>query len=989
MGFEDKQFPLPSLLAWLSGSSDVVHDPDSLRHLDLARITQASQNLQRLGSGPHAIWWQNNERIVAGSIKDAPDPDLALASLQRLDEVSEIAESLSEPTELTQLIYLLGSSAFLCDLLVGNPALLRWLFKERGLFLPSDEGIATADLSEVYSIEDPDTALVKLNSSKKREMLRIGGRAALGLSSLDEEFIALSDLADLILKIVFEMLWPEELPEPAVLALGKLGGRELNYSSDIDMIFAIPLTGTPDLAVILPPVTRSLERIVEYLTRYTPEGSLYRVDLRLRPGGNRAPLVRSTQWMETYYAGQGAPWERQMLVKARICAGDLEGGEHFLELIQPFIFPTHAERDPSEEAHRLRREKRAREGPSLSTDNVKLAPGGIRDVEFVVQVLQLLYGGRLPEIRHPTTLEAISRLHRAGLLPDPEAENLTGAYRFMRRLEHILQMQEDRQTFNLPVAAARRRAIAILMGCENSTELQQLYDDHRESVLATLTDLLPGLGEGDQGEPVESLLNLPAGGEEAASRLQKRGFAQPAQSHRVLLAAGSGIRASGPNAWAAFVGLLPPLLEDAAATGAPDRALNNLERILRRLGSPGSYVRLLASETPLRRALLTLCASGDMLTDLLLRHPEHFERLFSLGAAFSATDRAEWRLRLRHLRRRSLSSRDMVSELELLRTREFLAAGLAYVTGEQDLSATMLNLGLLAHDLIRCFLGAHFQKFIAPPQVGVMSLGTLSARSMTFASDADLIFIHSGGAGAEIQTLAARVAGLLSPPGGPYQIDMRLRPEGRSAPTSVDVNYLRSYLADRASPWEALALSRIQPLYGRKAMMDEAIQVIEEWLDDFHLDVETRVLLRDVRQRQEEEAGRDATGRSEADDSFDLKRSPGGMADIEYLGLGLYLDNWKHSTIRPANIPDLFPPLVSDGVLSADEGDLLRRTYLRLRKIQLGLQLHYGRDVTRLPESWSEDNPPVALQGESASSIAEDTTGIREIFDREYPINPS
>ncbi|MCK4773049.1 MAG: hypothetical protein KAT18_09010 [Candidatus Latescibacteria bacterium] len=915
------------------------------------------------------------------------DPDLAVATLRRLDEAADLPVLIRGPKDLCDLLMVLGASPFLGDLFVREPSWLEWLFRGDELQKPSDEGIAALSFPAPDPAADKEVLLASLNSIKRQELLRIGARAVLGDSSMEEEFAALSDLADVLLNQMLSLFWPEEIPLPTVMALGKLGGRELNYLSDIDLILVLPLADSPDLISILPPATKAAERIVDALTRYTPEGSLYRVDLRLRPGGTRAPLIRTLRWMESYYAAQGAPWERQMMVKARICAGDRQGGEMLLNILQPFVYPAHAERDPGEEAHRLRRERRAREGTTLAADHVKLAPGAIRDVEFIVQVLQLLYGGRSPEVRHPTTLSAIEKLNHAGLLPDSEASDLRDAYLFMRRLEHFLQMQEDRQTFTLPETSHRRRAIARLMGFEDIESLLGTYNRFRESVLEALNSLLPGAGEEDTGEPVESLLNLPPGGEEATRRLRERGFARPEQSHRVLLAAGSGIRASGRNAWAAFVGLLPLLLEDAVTTGAPDRAVNNLERIMRRLGSPGAYASLLAREAPLRKALLTLCASGGLLTDLLLRHPEHFERLFSVGAAGSGAERARWRQRLRQVRHRVDSSREMVVDLESLKTREFLASGLAYSMGERDIEETMNNLGLLALDLIRSFLGVHFQEFINPPHVGVLSLGTLSARFMTFSSDADLLFIHSKGSGAVIQTLAARLAGLLSPPGGPYPVDMRLRPEGRSAPTSVDTDYLRSYLFERASPWEALALSRVRPLYGRKSMLDGALEVIEEWLEAFRLDENARVSLRGVRQRQEEELSKDAVAQREGEKFFDVKRSAGSLSDIEYLALGLTLDRWRRPQPRPAHITDLIPPLVKEGVLSPEEGELLAGTYKRMRKIQVGLQLHYGRDVTRLPASWPHGSSPVSLKGETAITIADDAARIRNIFDREYPVS--
>ncbi len=939
----------------------------------------AARNLTVLAQGPSGDRWRSHHRELDRALCASPDPDLALAQLLRLPPCSDLFPLIGGPAALDRLLGLLGASPFLGDLLTTRPERIGWLFTEGGADRRADEAVLSPATDPTEADGRTGDPLLVLNSYKRTQLLRIGARAVFGLSDLEEEFTALTRLAELILAAVLDRCWPDDLLRPAVIAVGKFGGGELNFSSDLDLIFLLPGQAADTLARTLPPSTRAVEKTVEFLTAYTREGSLYRIDLRLRPGGDRAPLIRSAGRLLSHYADQGAPWERQMLVKARICAGDRALGHTFLTELEPFIYPHHAARDPREEAHRLRRERRAREGGGADPRHVKLAPGGIRDVEFVVQVLQLLFGGRHPAVRPTGTLAAIAALEGAGILPAADATRLAEAYTFSRRLEHLIQMQEDRQEFTLPTAPARLRAIARLAGVPDGEALLTLWDKHRDAVRSSLQALLPGSGEDESGEPVESLLTLPPGGEEAVGRLARRGFQRPAQSHRVLLATAAEVRASGAGAQAAFIGLLPPLLQDARATGDPDRSLNNLERVLRRLGSPGAYARLLAREPAVRRALLRLCASGDLLADLLTRHPEHFERLFSRGAAGTAASPSAWRQRLLLARHRARSSRELAAELESVRTREFLASGLAYVSGECDLTGLMNRLGALARDLVRCFIGHHFREAVAPPRFCTLSLGTLSAGSMTFASDADLLFIHAEGAGATVQTLAAQVAGLLSPPGGPYPVDMRLRPEGRSAPTSVDVSYLNTYLRDRASPWEALALSRHRPLYGRRRLLGATATVIESWLAGFRLDPDTVRDLRAVRHRLESAVEYDPAA------FFDVKRSPGAMADIEYLALALALETGIAAPSRPVHLPELMPHLVSAGRLPKPEGRLLADAYLHLRRIQVGLQLHYGRDITAFPSAWPDELTPVPLRAISWDRTCREAARVREIYERIFP----
>ncbi len=970
--------PLPSLLPWLRPGGEPLPEPSPLAGLGLLDPAEAARTLQRMGRGLTGPVWVAQQEHLARALTATSDPDRALAALERLEDPDLLTELSARPPGLEELAQVLATGGFAAGLLLRWPEDVRWLFLEGGAREPADRAVEALALP---TVRDRPTLLASLNRLRRREQVRMVARAALGLSTLEEEFAALSRLADRIVNHLIERLWPPGLARPAVIALGKLGGSELNFSSDLDLLFALEVGEGAAVTEVLPPVTAAVETVVGALTEYTSEGGLYRIDLRLRPAGDRAPLVRSVRGIEAWYARHGAPWERQMLVKARGCAGDAAAGRDLITRLVPFIFPTHAEQDPREEAHRHRRERRAREGGAPSPLHVKLAVGGIRDVEFIVQVLQLLYGGRQPELRTPSTLDALARLLRAGRLPEATAMDLEAAYRFLRRLEHLLQMEEDRQTFTIPDSAARRRALARLMGLDDGAALLAAYDAHRERVAAALHALVPGAGETEDGEPVESLLNLPAGGEEAADRLRRRGFREAGQTHRVLTAAGAAARAEGASAWAAYIGLLPPLLEDAARTGAPDRALNNLERILRRLGSIGAYARLLAREAPLRRALLTLCASGELLTDLLVRHPEHFERLFSATAAGGAVDPRTWRQRLRAERWAVPGSPELARRLEGLRCRETLGAGIAYVTGEAGLEPTMQRLARVARDLLRIFLGSHFRDFLRPPRAGVLALGTLADGAMSFASDADLLFLHAEGEGPTVQGLAGRAAGLLTPPGGPYAVDLRLRPEGRSAPTSIDLAYLRDYLEERASPWEALALGRLRPLYGPHVLLSGAVSLVESWLEGFRLDEATRASLREVRRLQESETARESARSGPA---FDTKRSPGAMSDLEYLATALTLDGWRRGRPRPAGVPAMLRALAAEGRLDPGEAEGLTAFYLRLRRIQMGLQLHFGRDVTRLPADWGEDPVPVVLTGESPAALAEGAARVRERFESTF-----
>jgi len=360
---------LPSLTGWLHASGDTLPEPDLLSPIGFLNLHQAALALRRLGRGPAGEAWRGAERDIAAGLAGSADPDQALASLERFSEAAEPVDVESVLGHLGSLLMILGASPFLGDVLIRSPGLTRWLFLEKAIDVSASEGIAIADLTEWSAQRDVAELVLQLNRWKRTELLRIGARSVTGLSTLEEEFEALSQIADNVLEVLLECLWPADIPIPAVMALGKLGGRELNFSSDIDLIFVLPHDEKVELSTALPAAGRAVETMVKALTDYTAEGSLYRVDLRLRPGGERAPLIRTTRGIEGHYSARGAPWERQMLVKARICAGDRQAGNSLLKRLEPFVYPAHAEADPREEAHRHRRERRAREGIAPVTEH--------------------------------------------------------------------------------------------------------------------------------------------------------------------------------------------------------------------------------------------------------------------------------------------------------------------------------------------------------------------------------------------------------------------------------------------------------------------------------------------------------------------------------------------------------------------------------------------------------------------------------------------
>jgi len=458
-----------------------------LRQLGFRDPERASRTLDRLAGAPPFLTPLPPGVLAALAL--AGRPDQGLGHLERFAEASgtrlSLYARLEQDLRLAEyLARVFSHSRFLTDILVRNPEYLYWLFEETPFLARSLEKQALRELLRRELEGREGEKLEALRRVQRRELLRIGAAEVLGLKEVAQIGRELADLADVVLEVVLEAAFGElvrrhgrprdERGQPAhfcVVCLGKHGGQELNYSSDIDLLFAYDAEGQTR-----PPrgrvgvsneefFTHLGKRLVQALTEVTPEGFLYRVDLRLRPEGEAGPLVRSLHKLWTYYEAHGELWERQMLIKARCAAGAAGVWRRFQEVLAPFIYPAYFLTSPQEEIRRIKERIEARilERPR-GDNNLKLRAGGIRDIEFIVQCLQLLNGRINPRARSPNTLEAISRLEQAKALSPGEATALRQAYAFFRRLENLLQIEEGRAIYAVPQDPQAQQALAQLLG---------------------------------------------------------------------------------------------------------------------------------------------------------------------------------------------------------------------------------------------------------------------------------------------------------------------------------------------------------------------------------------------------------------------------------------------------------------------------------------------------------------------------------------------
>lgn len=807
--------------------------------------------------------------------------------------------------------------------------------------------LATASLSEALAacpieLEDqPVARRLRLERTRTAFVLAIGDLA--GALSLEDVTQALSDLADRSLDRAIAAAIAERAPgaDPAgfaVIALGKHGGRELNYSSDIDPILlydpvSLPRRSRDDATEAAVRVGR---RVVELLQARDADGYVFRVDLRLRPSPEVTPIVLPVDAAIGYYESSAVAWERAAFVRARAAAGDRELGERFLDAVRPFVWRRSLDFGAIKEmramSHRIREHHgRAVLGPGY---DLKRGRGGIREVEFFTQIHQLIHGGRDRALRSPTTIPALRALAEAGVVPPAEAEALADAYRLFRTIEHRLQMVDDRQTHALPAEPAALDNVARLHRLHNGDALVRLLEPHVE----TVGRLYDALDDGrEAGLPV---------GEALGRALAKAGFEPPAPARAIVERwRGGGVRATqSPAAREALEEVLPGLVEALGRAPDPQRSLHRFDDIVSGLPSAINFFRLLAARPPLTRLLGDVLSHAPALAEALGRRPELLDGLIDASAfepapdladlvrAFSAAEGRDYERLLDHVRR-------------LVGERRF-ALGVQLVGGTADPVEVAAGYSRVAESavevLARATVDDHARQHGKVPgsELVILALGRLGGGALTHASDLDLVYLFTGSFDASsdgikpleatryYNRLAQRVSAALSVPtaaGALYEVDTRLRPSGAKGPLAVTVRSFADYQLESAWTWEHMALTRARPVFGSDAARAETKAVIDVVLRHPR---NRRALLRDiVGMRGDMARHKPPAG------PLDAKLGAGGLVDLEFCVHAAQLEHGAglHPQLGPA-----VAALVDAGLLPDSFGpahDVLTRLLVMLRLV--------------------------------------------------------
>jgi [glutamine synthetase] adenylyltransferase / [glutamine synthetase]-adenylyl-L-tyrosine phosphorylase len=880
-------------------------------------------------------------RNVSALLPSLPNPDDAIHFLNRL--VAESYDAAREITEdVTALRYALtifAHSRFLADSVIRYPG---WLLEialardlHRGFLAEQYEELLTRSLSPDGVPRPIDLALFR-----RRQLLRIVLRDVLRFADLSETTEDLSNLADAILNATLRAILRQLTAqrgavagaEFSIIAVGKLGGRELNYSSDIDLMFVY----SGDAAVAAEFFKLAASRITDMLSTYTPEGLCYRVDLRLRPDGRYGEICHSLEGAKQYYASRGRDWELQMLIKARVAAGDARPGRELLEFVEPLIYKTttdfrtiEAVSETRARIHEKQVEKQ-RFGKPAAAD-VKLARGGIRDIEFLVQCLQRLHGGREPWVRHGGTLLALSRLRDKELLSPLEYARLASAYQFMRHLEHRLQFDEDRQTHTLPQGKEQLDLLARKMpsiGLPSAGTLERELDQHFTNV----RDLYERV--------IHSQLSSPA------VAIPEEPRAEPRSDH--------GVEAAGPERAEVPSGNLrrlldqraPALAQLIAASGISRSAVlgtkDSFELFLEKMVASPARLETIENNPEVARCTIDFFEHSQYFADQLVSHPDLIEEVHAACGA-------------RQGRNGFNAPRDAVSLRRFFR-QQMVRIQSDSVYHRVPVFRTLKRTSELAESIVTAAYEIAVAEACrnAPPstldytpanQMMVVALGRLGMLEFDLASDADLVFIIPDEDSGEIlfwTTVAERMINVISSYTGDgvvFTIDTRLRPNGREGALVQTEGAYKDYFAHHAEAWEGISYMKARAVAGNIDRATEFLGKLQE-LDwrRYGQSGRSRTELARMRARLEREQG----------DRNPLKAAAGGYYDIDFALMYLRLKS-AGFFFKVLNTPERIDIVEKMGHLDREDALFLRDAATFYRAVDHGLRVSTGHAEGRLP----------------------------------------
>ncbi|HJW42598.1 MAG TPA: bifunctional [glutamine synthetase] adenylyltransferase/[glutamine synthetase]-adenylyl-L-tyrosine phosphorylase [Rhizomicrobium sp.] len=877
--------------------------------------------------------------------------------------VSRTFDTLAErgfvPSEADRpvLAAMFGNSPFLARLAVREVTLLAQLLADGAgpiLATAIEDALTAADAA------NEGDAMVRLRAAKRRAALAIALADIAGHWPLGRVTRALTEFADACVKGALRFVLRDaarraEMGESdgavleqttglTVLAMGKCGAYELNYSSDIDLVVFYDPRRFPFLKRDDPrgAAVDLVRGMVKLLTEITADGYVFRVDLRLRPDAGATQVAISTDAAESYYEGMGQNWERAAFIKARACAGDPAIGEQFLKTLEPFIWRRYLDFAAIEDIHSIKRQIHAHGGHgaiAVAGHNIKLGKGGIREIEFFAQTQQLILGGRIPELRRRGTVDAIDALCARGLVSEPTAADLKAAYRFLRTLEHRLQMIEDEQTHSVPKSAEAIAHIACFMGFPDAATFGAALTAHLETVqrhYARLFERGQDLAASEGNLVFTGVEEDP----ETVKTLHKMGFREAAHVSAAIRGWHHGrIRATrSARARELLTKLVPALLPALAKTADPDVAFMQFDRFLTNLPAGVQLFSQFLARPEFLHLIANIAGSAPRLAQHLARAPATLDALIDADFLRSLPTRESLDIAFAGQLARASSYEDTLDAARRFAKEQVFRVGVQIIQGIAKPDAAGPALANVAEAVIGGLLPvvqdelAETAGQMPGGQFAVVAMGKLGGREMTAGSDLDLIFVYDLPGEIEASDgpkplpvivyyarLAQRFISALTTPtaaGGLYEVDMRLRPSGNKGPAAVSLASFERYHAADAWTWERMALTRARVVHAPPAFAPRVEAAIRASLVAPSNPAKIKGDARDMRER--------LATQFPGQNRWDLKFAPGGLVDIEFVAQTLQL---CAASSRPgvlnANTVQALRNLVATGVLPADRAQTL------------------------------------------------------------------
>ena len=850
------------------------------------------------------------------------------------------------------------------------------------LQLMSDPRHADARAGVLAEAGEGDALRLALRRFRLREALRLIWRDVNGADAIETTLTGASVLADTCIEAALRGAEREvatrhgvvrdargRLQRLVVFALGKLGGGELNFSSDVDLVFAYPDHFDSDGARPLDAgayYARVGQALVSLLADRNADGYVYRVDLRLRPFGNAGRIALSFAAMEQYFQREGRDWERYAWIKARPVAGERAAGARLLDTLRPFVFRRYLDYSAFAGLREMKALIDAEVARKDLADHLKLGPGGIREIEFIVQLVQLIRGGREPTLRARGLLPALAACEQLGFIPGERARRLREAYGFLRRLENRVQMFGDAQTHEIPPDAETRQRIALALGHPDWAPLAQELQHHRAAVAEEFAALMAIKARGSarhaQGEWVAFWRVLGAGEGVDAQALAEAGFEPPGEAVAEIesLLGSSALRNMSARARERLDRVMPALFAAAAAQPEPLRCLVRLLRLAHAVARRSVYLALLDEQPAALKRLSAVFSASAFLAERVIAHPLLLDDLFD-DRVDGVPQRAAIENELAR-RMAALDDADPEAEVELIQEQRHSALfriGLAFLGGHIDAIGAARALADVAAVVLGAVLriaereilavhgglgeaGEHPSGTALSSGLSIVAYGSFGGAELGFGSDLDLVFLYDGARargesdGAKpidgarwYARLAQRVVhllGMLTRAGRLYEVDVRLRADGSKGMLVQSLDAYAAYQRERAWTWELQALVRARALAGDVQLGRRFAQVRADLLTTPRDAAALRAEIVAMRERWRTERDRSNA------QAFDLKQGAGGLVDIEFLLQALVL---QHAAAHPSllasgNSADLIAAAAGAGLLSDADARALARAHADL-----------------------------------------------------------